>query len=79
MPKTIACLMINAHPQTTRLPQGVKVVLVQGSDEEIWPRERGLGEMGLGDDKCKSGKMKAPQHAAPQHAALQHAALKYGC
>mmetsp|Transcript_43119 Transcript_43119/g.136297 ORF Transcript_43119/g.136297 Transcript_43119/m.136297 type:complete len:383 (+) Transcript_43119:1-1149(+) len=38
--KGIAYLMINAHPGLTQLPQGVKVILVQGAKEEKWPRPR---------------------------------------
>ena len=40
VPKDIGCLMINAHPEATKLPEGVKVVLVQGSEEDVWPKPR---------------------------------------
>jgi len=40
VPKDIGCLMINAHPEATKLPEGVKVVLVQGSKEDVWPKPR---------------------------------------
>ena len=43
--KSLGCLMINAHPATTALPKGVKIVLVQGSEEELWPRPRGYDDM----------------------------------
>ena len=39
-------LMINVHPELERLPQDVKIVLVQGSKEEVWPLPRGYDEHG---------------------------------
>ena len=37
----IASLMINAHPKAKSLPQGVKVIIAQGSEEETWKKPRG--------------------------------------
>lgn len=39
----IPSLMINVHPQCWKqgLPEGVKIILVQGSEEEIWWKARG--------------------------------------
>ena len=39
-PKT-PCLLINAHPAAKSLPKDTKVIIVQGSEEEIWHRPRG--------------------------------------
>ena len=44
--KQYGCLMINAHPVATQLPLGVKVVLVQGSEEKKWPKQRGYSARG---------------------------------
>ena len=39
---TIPSLLINAHPRIKSLPKDVKIVVVQGSEEEVWPKPRGL-------------------------------------
>ena len=43
---TTPSVMINVHPELERLPQDVKIVLVQGSKEEVWPLPRGYDEHG---------------------------------
>lgn len=45
MPK-YPSLMINAHPSVDQLPQGVKIVLVQGSEENVWHKARGYDTLG---------------------------------
>ena len=39
----ISSAMINAHPRCwdRGLPQDTNIVIVQGSEEEVWPKERG--------------------------------------
>lgn len=49
LPK-IPCLMINVHPSVAALPKDVKIVLVQGSEEEVWPRARGYNARGEAED-----------------------------
>ena len=46
LPKRFGCLMINVHPKVKRLPEGVKVIIVQGAKEEIWPKPRGYNNFG---------------------------------
>jgi len=53
--KAIAYLMINVHPSLETLPTGVKVTLVQGAKEEIWPRPRGYTDTG----HCEDGSLEA--------------------
>jgi hypothetical protein len=48
--KGIGYLMINARPTLTRLPSGVKVIVVQGAKEEKWPRSRGYNAAGKVED-----------------------------
>jgi hypothetical protein len=43
---TTPCLMINVHPKVTVLPKDVKIILVQGSEEEVWPKPRGYDARG---------------------------------
>ena len=42
----IPCLMINAHPDVGELPKDLKIVIVQGSEEEVWPKQRGYDKGG---------------------------------
>ena len=44
------CLMINVHPSVKQLPKDVKIVLVQGSQEEVWHKPRGYDSMGKVED-----------------------------
>ena len=48
--KDIGYLMINVSPSVTRLPHGVKVVVVQGAKDEKWPRPRGYAKNGKVED-----------------------------
>ena len=48
--KGISYLMINARPSVTRLPSGVKVIMVQGAKEQMWPRPRGYSAAGKVED-----------------------------
>ena len=48
--KGIGYLMINVRPSVTRLPSGVKVIVVQGAKEEKWPRPRGYNAAGKVED-----------------------------
>ena len=42
----LPCMMINVHPQLSKLPEGVKVILVQGAKEQIWYLPRGYNHAG---------------------------------
>mmetsp|Transcript_10720 Transcript_10720/g.33046 ORF Transcript_10720/g.33046 Transcript_10720/m.33046 type:complete len:605 (+) Transcript_10720:375-2189(+) len=53
--KAIAYLMINVPPDLERLPQGIKVTLVQGANEQVWPRPRGYKPHG----QCITGSLEA--------------------
>ena len=48
--KDIGYLMINVRPGLTRLPLDVKVIVVQGANEEKWPRARGYDKHGKVED-----------------------------
>jgi hypothetical protein len=37
----IPSVMINAHPACLKLPKDTSIVIAQGSEEEVWPKERG--------------------------------------
>ena len=68
-------LMINAHPSVTKLPQDVKIILVQGSNEEVWPKPRGYD----GHGKVESGSLEALiRTGSPKLCYLYHTIEKPG-
>jgi hypothetical protein len=58
----IPSVMINAHPACWKreLPKDTSIVIAQGSEEEVWPKERGYTV----PDRDSRGRQKVRRHCA---------------